>query len=157
MVAKKRHPRLGGLPVFRHQSRDGSLGNYESEFQQLTVDARGSPEGIGGSHGSDQLANLKIHSRAAWPSRLGQSPPVVFESPTMPPDHCLRLNEFQRRSPIFPDFLERNPKQSISIAQSWSLLLTCEDRQLLTKRDIFQGDLLVTTEDAYDESNHQQK
>src|SRR5262245_25129248 len=42
MVSKKRHPSLGGLPISRHQSRDRSLGNVESEFQQLTVDAWGS-------------------------------------------------------------------------------------------------------------------
>jgi len=75
----------------------------------------------------------------------------------MPPDHCLRPNEFQRRSPILPDLLQRNPKQSISIAQSWSLLPARKDGQLMTKCDVFQGDLLVTTEDEYEESNRQQK
>jgi hypothetical protein len=75
----------------------------------------------------------------------------------MPPDHCLGPNEFQRRSPILPDLLQRNPKQSISIAQSWSLFLTSEDGQLMTKCDVFQGDLLVTIEDEYEESNRQQE
>jgi len=104
MIAKKRHPSLSGLPVLRHQSRNSALGNLESEFQQLTVDARGSPDRIGGSHGSDQPANLEIHSRAARPFRLGQSPPVAFESPVLPSDHRVWLNEFERDRQFFQSF-----------------------------------------------------
>jgi hypothetical protein len=111
------------------------------------MDARRSPDRIGASHGSDQLANLQIYSRTSWPFGLGQSPPVAFKSLPLPSGHRLRLNEFERRPPILPDLLQRNPKQSISMAQSWSLLFTHKDRQLMTKCDIFQGYLLVTTEE----------
>jgi hypothetical protein len=41
------------------------------------MDARRSPDGIGGNHRSDQLADLRTQLRAPWPSRLGQSPPVA--------------------------------------------------------------------------------
>ena len=70
MIAKKRHPGLIGLPVFRHQSRNRALGNLKPELQQFSMDARGSPDGIGGNHGSDQLADLQIHPRASWPFQL---------------------------------------------------------------------------------------
>jgi hypothetical protein len=43
------------------------------------------------------------------------------------------------------------------MAQSGSLFLTREDGQLLTKCDVFQGDLLVTTEDENNESNPTKK
>jgi hypothetical protein len=157
MIAKKRHPSLSGLPVLWHQSRNSPLGNLEPEFQELTVDTWGSPDGIGGSHGSHQLANLQIHLWASWLFRLGQSPPVPFESRALPSSYGFRPNEFKRRSPVLPDLLQRNPQQSISIAQSWSLFLTREDGQLVTKRDIFQGDVLVTAEDESQESNRQKK
>jgi hypothetical protein len=156
MIAEKRHPSLSGLSVLWHQSRNRLLGNLEPEFQELTVDTWGSPDGIGGSHGSDQLANLQIHSWAAWLFRR-QSPPVPFESLALPSSYGFRPNEFERSSPILPDFLQRNPKPSISIAQSWSLFLTREDGQLVTKCDIFQGDVLVTAEDENQESNRQKK
>jgi hypothetical protein len=65
------------------------------------------------------------------------------------------VNEYERRSPILPQFPERNPKNSISIAQTWSLFLARENSQLMTKCDVFQGDLLVTTEDENQESNRQ--
>ena len=55
------------------------------------------------------------------------------------------------------DLLQRNPKQSISIVQSWSLLVTCVDGQLMTKSEVFQGDLLGTTEKEDEEPNRQQK
>jgi hypothetical protein len=44
-----------------------------------------------------------------------------------------------------------------SIAQSWSLFLTRENGQLMTKCDVFQGYLPVTTEDKNEESKRQQK
>ena len=106
MIAKKRHPRLRGLVVpLRHQSRNRPLGNFEPEFQELTVDTWGSPDGIGSSHRSNQLANLQIHSWAAWLFRLGQSPPVPFESLALPSRYGFRPNEFERSSPILPESL----------------------------------------------------
>jgi hypothetical protein len=48
--------------------------------------------------------------------------------------------------------LQRNPKQSISVAQSWPLSLAGEDRQLMTQCGVFQGNLLVTTEHENEES-----
>ena len=154
MISKKGHPGLSRLAVLvRHQSRNRPLGNLKPEFQQFPMDARGSPDGIGDRHGAHQLADLQMDSRAACPAGLGQPPPVAFESLTLPSDDRLRLNEFERRSPTFPDLLQRNPKQSISIVQSWSLLVTCVDGQLMTKSEVFQRDLLVTTEKEDEESN----
>jgi hypothetical protein len=88
---------------------------------------------------------------------LTQSPPKSLESLTLPSDHRLRLNECERSSPILIEFLQRDPKPSISIAQPWSFFIPREDGQLMTKRDVLQGDLLVTTEDEKEESNRQQK
>ena len=65
MIAKKRQPSLSGLSVFRHQSGNRPLGNLKAELQQLPMDAWRSPDGIGPSHGSHQLANLQIHSRTS--------------------------------------------------------------------------------------------
>jgi hypothetical protein len=48
-----------------------------------------------------------------------------------------------------------HPQQSISIVQSWSLLV-CVD-QLMTRSEVFQGDLLVTTEKEDKEANRRQK
>jgi hypothetical protein len=110
MIPKKRHPGLCGLPVLRNQSRNRPFGNLKPKLQQFSMDARRSPDGIGGNHRSDQLVYLQTQSRASWPSRLGQSPPEPFESPSLPSDHRLRLNEGERSSPILPEFLQRNPK-----------------------------------------------
>jgi len=49
MIAKKRHPSLCRLPIFRHQSRHCSFGNLKPELQQFSMDARRSPDRIGGS------------------------------------------------------------------------------------------------------------
>jgi len=71
MISKKGRPSLSRLAVLvRHQSRNRPLGNLKPEFQQFSMDARGSPDGISAGHGSDQLAYLRIHARASWAFRL---------------------------------------------------------------------------------------
>src|SRR5215510_8307757 len=70
MIAEKRRPGLSGLSVMRHQSRNGPFGNLKAEFQQFAMDSWRSPDRIRGSHGSNQLANVQIHSRASWPFRM---------------------------------------------------------------------------------------
>jgi hypothetical protein len=52
------HPRLRGLPVpIRYQSRDGSHGSFEAEFQQSAVDAWRSPQRIGDCSCPNQARN----------------------------------------------------------------------------------------------------
>jgi hypothetical protein len=48
------------------------------------------------------------------------------------------------------------PIQIVPSAQSWTLHIAFEDGQLLTKRCIFQCDVLVTTENKNDEPNPHQ-
>src|ERR687892_510192 len=64
VVAKERPPGLRGLrAVLRHEAGDGAFGDVDAEFQQVSVDARGAPEGIRGGHLSDQGADLGIYWR----------------------------------------------------------------------------------------------
>src|SRR5215470_19599311 len=51
MISKKGRPGLSRLAVLvRYQSRNRPLGNLKPEFQQFSMDARGSPDGIGAGH-----------------------------------------------------------------------------------------------------------
>jgi hypothetical protein len=71
MIAKKRHPGLIGLAVFRHQSRNRPFGNLKPELQQFSMDARRSPDGIGGNHGHLSCAVKVICQRRV--SRAGEA------------------------------------------------------------------------------------
>src|SRR5215468_4551178 len=58
MISKKGRPGLSRLAVLvRYQSRNRPLGNLIPEFQQFSMDARGSPDGIGASQ---VRTNLRI-------------------------------------------------------------------------------------------------
>src|SRR5215471_14656268 len=104
-----------------------------------------------GRPGLSRLGVLVRHQSRNRP--LGNLKPEF----ALPSGDCLRLNEYESRSPILPESLERTPQYSISIAQSWPLFLTHENGQLMTKCDAFQGDLPMTTEDENEESKRQQK
>ena len=131
---------------FRHQTGDSSLRDCETEFQKFSVDSWCAPEWIGGGHGSHQLPNLRTHYRTPWPFGLRQPPPILFESFTLPSDDRFWSNNRQCGLPIFPDGLQRNPKQAVSSMQLRTFHASLEDRQLLAECRIFQCDMLVTTE-----------
>src|SRR5215831_20785983 len=66
MVSEERSPRLRrpGTPL-RHEPRDGALGYIDAEFQEFAMAARGTPEGIRGSHTDDQRLDLSMDLRPA--------------------------------------------------------------------------------------------
>jgi hypothetical protein len=157
MIAKKRHPSLRGLSLLWHQSRNRPLGNLKPEFQQLAMDAWGSPDGIGGSCSANQSSYLEMHSRAAWSFRLGQSPPVPLESPALPSGTGFRVNEYESRSQFVQSAFRAIQNHRSRSRNRGRFFSRVKNGQLMTQCDVFQGDLLVTTEDEDEESNRYQK
>jgi len=64
---------------------------------------------------------------------------VVIDHDQMIQALATNASDHPFRVAILPEFLQRNPKQSIAIAQLWPVFLTGEDSQLLTECDVFQG------------------
>jgi hypothetical protein len=61
------------------------LRHVNTELEQLAVDPRRAPEGIGGGHAPDKAANLATHRRSARIVSLGLSAPVSLEPLGVPP------------------------------------------------------------------------
>ena len=60
MVLQESSPGLRRrLPLAHHVFGDGCLGNLDSEFQQLPMDARGSPSRVGQTHSSDKITDFR--------------------------------------------------------------------------------------------------
>src|ERR1051326_694609 len=144
VIIEKRSPRLGrgGVP-FWHKPGNRTLGNLDSQLQQFAVDARCTPTHIGFRHRLHQFSDVGAGSRPTGILVPGQPGPVSFESPPLPIHHGSGLNNHQHRLPLFPDFPQTHPKQSVQ----WSNLRTTnaalEYPQLLAKCDILQRDLLM--------------
>lgn len=96
-----------------HVLGDGGLTHRDSQLQQLPVDSRRTPEGIGGGELTDQRADLQ---RDPWtPGALSALPgPKQTKAATMPANDRLRPDEVKSRAPVGPCL--RKPRHSIRSA-----------------------------------------
>jgi hypothetical protein len=134
LVAQEATPsrRRRVLPA-QHILRDGGLTDLDTKLEQLTVDARRTPERIGQAHVADQFASFTAY----WPSpRPGPPTPVEPKALAMPLDHGGRLHQHHQVEAPRPHSIEPDPHQPIDGAQLHAAaLLPMQDRHLLTKRD----------------------
>jgi hypothetical protein len=131
-----------GAP-FRHQPGNRPLGNLDSQLQQFSMDAWCTPAHIGFRHRLHQFSDISVGSWPPWILVLGQPGPVSFEPPPLPIDHGFGPDNHQRRLPLFPDFPQTHPEQSIRWSNLRTTKAALEDPQLLAKCDILQRDLLI--------------
>src|SRR5260370_41698441 len=97
MVAQKRLPGLGWFfASLRHQARDRALRDFKAEFEKFSVNSRPAPRDIGFGHGPDQRADLRTHWRSSWCFRLRESPPIPFESISLPLNYRFWANDDPR-------------------------------------------------------------
>src|SRR5436853_6603949 len=107
MIAKKREPPFRGFRVSRrmtHAAGNGSLGNIESQHQELTVNTRCAPGWVFRHHPQNQLANLFGNSLPAHHSpSFGDRTPIKGQSLPVPTDHSLWSYDGQSLFPASPD------------------------------------------------------
>jgi len=84
---------------------------------------------------------------------LGELPPVLPESASLPTHDCSWLYNNERRSPFFPDLHEHEPEETISIMELRPPLFPFQDCQLLPQRGILQCNLFVAGKDEHDKSH----
>ena len=97
-----------------HVFGDGGLGNLDTQFQQLAVNARCTPARVVAAHHPDQIAD---RLRYAGPTGLAaaDSPrPEQAEAFTMPGDNCFGLDDRQGGFPVAPQAKQPDPEDSIS-------------------------------------------
>jgi hypothetical protein len=108
MVVKESLPGLRPpSPTPRHVFGDRRLSDFDSELQQLAMDARCAPEPVGQTHLSDQVPDLNWN---LWPAamRARLPAPVQSEARPMPPGDRLWLDngyggQHRRKQAIEPD------------------------------------------------------
>ena len=105
------------------------LGDLESEFLQLSVDAWSTP--TIGCHFANEVSDCGINSRPPGASR--DRIPVATESFPMPPCHGVCLHNNQCVRPPRPDSAKRYPEGSISIIKDRPTPLFDKRSHLLTE------------------------
>jgi hypothetical protein len=142
MVAGKRCPSFGRLRIswrFPHPAEHSSLGNFEAQHLQLTVDARRSPGRVLGNHAEDQVAQFSADRLPSSTNPMPREPrPVQLESGPMPANDGLRLDENQRTLPFRPTPSQDRPEQLVAGRESRLRKFALENAELLSKRQVFQ-------------------
>ena len=108
---------------------------------------RGAPRWVLRCHSKNEFTNFLADTLAAdFATRTPA--PVFAEALAMPPHHCVRCHNQKRFLPSRPHGLDCDPKQLVESIQLGSLLVTLEDRQLLTKHQVFQQKVFARTKAA---------
>jgi hypothetical protein len=79
-----------------HVFGDRCLGNVDSEFEQLAMYSRGSPEKIISAHGADEFANILRNPRSSRFTMTTFPSPKQSVSLAMPTNDCFRFNNDER-------------------------------------------------------------
>jgi hypothetical protein len=103
----------GRCAALRDEPGDGALGHVEAELQQLTMDSRRAPEGIGRGHSCDKGRDLRVDRWAASGGPTGEFGPVLTETAPLPPQNGVASNDHKRLSPPGPDPGQRHPEEPI--------------------------------------------
>ena len=89
VVTQKSAPSLRGWAAsLDHVLRDAGLSDLEAELEQLTMDARRTPQRIVNAYPPDQRTQVSVDLRPAS-KRAGFPPPVPAEAGPMPADEGL--------------------------------------------------------------------
>ena len=118
MVPEERPPALAGRPAMpsHHVLRDGGLSHLEAELQKLTVDARGAPERVVGTHLRDQRPQLGIN--LGPPSAIARPPaPVAAKPSAMPPNERLRPDDLEDRDNRWKPAIQLDEEQAVTVGQ----------------------------------------
>ena len=73
------------------------------EFEQLPVNPRGAPQGVGLTHVSDEFPDGRIDERTSKPRPAAFPGPVQPEALMVPSEDRRRLHEEQRLGPVTPE------------------------------------------------------
>lgn len=101
------------LSVPDHVLGDNGFGDIDTELQQLAVNPRRTPEGIGLAHAPDQDTNLRVYRRpSSFPALRC---PMTTKSFAMPLNHCFRTHDKQDITPSWPNSRDQQPERTVAL------------------------------------------
>jgi hypothetical protein len=115
VIRQEGTPALGRRgPTAYHVFSDRGFSDLDTEFQQLAVDARGTPGRVGVAHLADERLDGTRDARPAGSARPTLPPPVEPKAMSMPPEHGVGLDDDECLSPAGPQAREPRPEQPVT-------------------------------------------
>lgn len=136
-----------GLAGTNHILGHSCLRDVNIELEQFSVNPRGSPQGIGPTHVSNEFAHRGIEGRTPESLHTANPGPIPPEALSVPPYNRLGLHNEERLGPVPPDSGQHHPEYPIRWSELWPFTRTIQDRKLLTKGKIFEEQLLARLEE----------
>lgn len=114
------------------------LGHIISQHSQFVPDPRCAPGRVVPGHGSNEVADLGVGLRPAR-GATGFPAPVPAESPAVPANNCLRLDDYEGGAPAGPDPAQAGPEPAVGGLDPGPLGLALQYRELLSQGEVFRG------------------
>jgi hypothetical protein len=111
--------------------------DFNSEFQQLAMDLRRTPEWVLATHSPDELAYVLRHGRSSTSTMATLPSPEQTKSLPLPANDGICLQDHQHSPPFRPTPGEQSPKPTICGTQSWSFHRSLQNIELMTKSQDF--------------------
>src|SRR5438132_3892580 len=118
-----------------------ALRDVETELEELAMNARRTPEGIGEGHGADELGDLQIDGRTTCSAASRFPVPGHTEALPVPANHGLRLNDMERFAPPCAPPREPHPEDAVEETDPRSLGATAEQGELLSQRQVLKNEV----------------
>jgi len=143
MVFQECSPCLGrrlGLPS-RHQVGNCSLGDLDSQLEQLAMNPWCSPERVGIRHLKNKVTDLRADLRPAGTFMSGLELPEELETLSMPPDDSFGFDDDQWLLPVSPETTKHDPEKAVFCSNLRPFLMTFPDGQLLAECKVFRNQI----------------
>jgi len=143
VIFQERPPRLGwrlGNPT-RHQVGNCSLGDFDSQLEQLAMNPWCSPERVGARHLKNKVTDLRADRRPTGSLLSGLKSPEQLETLSVPPNDSLGFDDDQWLLPVARETTKHNPEKTVFCSNLRPFLMTFPDGQLLAERKVFQSQI----------------
>jgi hypothetical protein len=115
---------------------------FETEHQQLSMNARRSPRWILRHHSEDQLPNFL--RRPPFSDRFPHfrdHSPIQTEADSMPSDNGFRGDDEEQLLPLRPEPTNSNPEEFVEQIEIWPRTAPFQHGQLLTEYEILEDEI----------------
>ena len=133
VIFQERLPRLGwwlGTSAM-HQVGNCSLGDLDSQFEQLAMNSGRTSERICRCHLKNNVTDLRVDRRLPGSLLPGLNSPEQLETLSMPSNDSFGFDDDQWLLPVAPETTKHNPEKALFCSSLMPFLMTFPDGQLL--------------------------
>ena len=124
-----------------HQVGNRSLGDLDSQLEQLAMNSGRTPQTFRGCHLKNKVTDFRANRRSPGSVASGLKSPKHLTTFFMPTHHGLWFDNDQNLSPVAPETTKHDPEKTVFCSNLKPFLRTFQDGQLLAERKVFQSQI----------------